>query len=970
MLGDYGSKYAKRDDDATRSSRRDLSPPRKTPSMTSRVRGDIERRIDVRDGRWSPDAPPYYSSPPRRISSKTRPGHDDYESRSYRRRSEHSPSPSHKASRTSRAYSDIQLSSTRWSGARRTDSPTGGSSPRWQSASKSSRLYDGNKPRAYYTRSEDDSPDSPHDRPIHPPRTYSQTSRVRGDIEPSSDRRSGTRKMYSSLHSPSLLRSVYSEAYNMPGASTRKHSRREDGGSLDSSLDHSISPRRSGRADEDSRDDWWSGHRLDSAHERSIFLQRTPETYRVRGGLETATAQKIGERRTDRPVELGSPPKGKAFKATAAIGNYKSGANLRQPPESSSEPAPPKDTSKEVKTRAYSEPSAIRQSDVPKASSPLHRINISKMVSSKATSGHTKSEPEKEGRSGSFRPSSQSDHTDPPKRKPSSKASAPQGDTDPNAVRRTRDPKSTATEGTTLSTRKESASRGDTRTDVPLDFKPVSNVDKSSGKADAGASGRRPGDTATTGNAAEPNKTAKDAPADADAAHRKYSYVPLEETEEIQIPKAPETPPSEEYIPPSQVGHAATKVDESLGPFSDDDDDDGDEYQEVDVDDSRFGWFRLWVLCSVAALVLLLPFALTIMSYDAVAWIQKSGARVTGGLLRNLSYFPLLHCTDIIVYSLHYISTTKDVEPKRRIFVGGDQVLPFASAAYHSYRKVNVYATLGGSRADSPALAMASSDAAAVAAKLRDIVSTNKYTGVNFDWDRPNDECDSERNGLLLLLKEFSDVGDRVLVTIAPDADIVKKHYPLLTVPLPQVEYVIVATHRLRAEGVVSCSGGQIEAALAYWAIRKLLEPVFTEKVIYSTAFGGDVYFSKTTRLLSYGTPLSPFHGLTQGIPKISYTDICKLTPVNVTDDCSLYLLERNDSGYKGPVNMNGLIRVSALVLVAAAMGALKRERKSARARILTASSHRQAGSSAAVAIAAALEIEDRAFSADMQALA
>ncbi|XP_070395691.1 protein IWS1 homolog isoform X3 [Dermacentor albipictus] len=311
--------------------------------------------------------------------------------------------------------------------------------------------------------------------------------------------------------------------------------------------------------------------------------------------------------------------------------------------------------------------------------------------------------------------------------------------------------------------------------------------------------------TPTDGTTADKDaqKPAEGAARGRDIEHSMHGESEEEESEETPQPKFPESLPSEDYVPTSEAGQVAPQVVESLGPFSDDDDEEyegeGDYYE-----DSSIGWFRTWVLCSVAAIVLMVPFALTFMSYEAAG-------------------------------RLHGKSTP-----------------PFA------------------------------------------------VEGVNVDWDHPSDAHDETKGKNVHDLLAF--LGGRqvpMLVTVPPDADIVKRYFNSLRSASSGIQYVIVATHRLRAVGFVSCAGGQKGAARAYWTVRNVLGPKFYKKLIYSVALGGDVFASTKLGIEAPAQPLSCFYGDEIGIPKVRFADVCLMTEVNKTDECALYTTEASSAGYK-----------------------------------------------------------------------
>ncbi|KAH7937433.1 hypothetical protein HPB49_012205 [Dermacentor silvarum] len=520
---------------------------------------------------------------------------------------------------------------------------------------------------------------------------------------------------------------------------------------------------------------------------------------RVRGDMDSSAAQRSGSRRTDSPTYK-SPSRRSASMASRVHDDFESRSYRRSvdyssgsPPNSPSRPR--RTPSRTSRVRGYMESNAAEWSGARKSDTPTDGKRPPRRNTSSASRDDLESRTH--GWSGDQSKRSTPDCPSPPQRK-SSKTSRVRGYVESS----------------------NALSRSARRTDSPTDHRSPPRwsasrtstvIDEYEPRTYPGSQVHMPGcpyahtshpqktkttpklaDKEATGDAVARTKAAEDAAAC--EPQRPHGVASLEESEEEQIPKPPESPLSEEYVPPSQGGQAAAVVVESLGPFSDDEDDEP-QYEVEEEDDSSFGWFRMWVLCSVAAIVLLIPFSLTLMSYGATSQIHS----------------------------------------------------------------------------------------------------------------------DYEGNGLLPLLKQFNKHGDRVLITVPPNANIVKNYYPLFSDPLPQIEYVIVATHRLQHEGLVSCTGGQTETALAYWAIYKLLEPAFNNRVIYSTALGGHVYFSSWLQLWKPGVQLSRFYNRAQGIPKLSYPDVCGKAPTRETDECALYVLGSNSSGFKIQELCNESIRIHEL---------------------------------------------------------
>ncbi|KAL1430321.1 hypothetical protein MTO96_015030 [Rhipicephalus appendiculatus] len=237
--------------------------------------------------------------------------------------------------------------------------------------------------------------------------------------------------------------------------------------------------------------------------------------------------------------------------------------------------------------------------------------------------------------------------------------------------------------------------------------------------------------------------------------------------------------------------------------------------------------------------------------------------------LKSYKDFPFEYCTDIIVYSFYIRKADLSISPKRRTSIGGRPTLPFSRQSLTPGTASNVYITIGGSRADSPAISNASTDTKSVIKSLTATLRSHNYAGLNIDWDHPGDDCDKGRAQIMLdLVRSSAASGHRVLITLPPDAGIVELHYSAFLRALRQVEYLIIATHRLRPRGLVSCTGDQHIAASAFLDVRKLLAPTNFKNLAYSISLGGDIYFSKFQEFWTPSFQLSRFYDNPQGVPK------------------------------------------------------------------------------------------------------
>ncbi|KAK8768487.1 hypothetical protein V5799_015048 [Amblyomma americanum] len=94
--------------------------------------------------------------------------------------------------------------------------------------------------------------------------------------------------------------------------------------------------------------------------------------------------------------------------------------------------------------------------------------------------------------------------------------------------------------------------------------------------------------------------------------------------------------------------------------------------------------------------------------------------------------------------------------------------------------------------------------------------------GINLDWNRPGDTCVGHGNSLQRsqsLIDFLSSVKQyKIMFTVPPLPEFIEAYN--LSIVLPKLQYVVVATHKLRRPGVVACTGERALAAVAFRKIR------------------------------------------------------------------------------------------------------------------------------------------------------
>ncbi|XP_077496686.1 uncharacterized protein LOC144107520 [Amblyomma americanum] len=414
-------------------------------------------------------------------------------------------------------------------------------------------------------------------------------------------------------------------------------------------------------------------------------------------------------------------------------------------------------------------------------------------------------------------------------------------------------------------------------------------------------------------------------------------------------------------------GGAGGAGDADLGPFPGDED-----YFGQYVDQGVSCWLRVWVMCSVTIIVLMIPLSFTLLSYRAASRLRRNPTRATrppplptqtepdivididnlvlyddaAGRPDNCSFSPNYRnvsaidrfnvsssskaetlnlrrvfcvldtlnltttfpysgpynfCTDIIVYSMYYDRTYK-LRMKRRSGNTLGSGLPYNNfSTTHRGLTANLYATLGGSRADSADLATRPRSLTTLADDMRTMLRDHGYTGFNLDWDRPSNSCGTFDAGRYFTFLQLFDTTEHVLVTLPPDAKIIQRDYPLFEHrTIPAVKFIIVATHRLRPSGIVYCTGARIHAAAVFADIRKLLEPTYKDQLAYSIALGADLYLSKHKKLGAPAVPVSRFYDPMQGKMKLGYDAVCTVPAAVATSECILAATgEGSSDGYE-----------------------------------------------------------------------
>ncbi|XP_075553552.1 uncharacterized protein LOC142586184 [Dermacentor variabilis] len=600
-----------------------VSPPRRISPRNSKIRSD-ESQSDRRSGALRPRTPRDRSSLPHKMPSKVSQMSDDFESmysRSDLDLIHGSPRypvrPSGMSSKTSRARDDYESRTSQRGRARSLDSPPHHSSPPRKGASGAPRVRDGYELRSE-RRSGAHRHDSPPDRSSPPRMTSYRSSTERDDHESRISQRSSTRRYDSALGRSSPPRRTSRTLRERDDYKSRSE-RRSRGRRPDSPRDL-YSSRRSASDESRVRDEYESRFRRRSGSRRygsapihssplkgaswtpdstrDLYSPRRSASDESRVRDESRSHHRSGSRRYGSPPVHSSPQKGASW--TSWFRNKYFSRTSRQS-EDHSPRIPPVYSS----SRRASPKTSRKSSDFESSTTRWSGARRSERGSPPRTSASKESgrrddfEPRSRQRSGSIGPANRSSA---PSKKPS-----------PSNVCKASTSRGQEKEG--KAGHEKPAPKADTA------VKPSASATKQKAGLICCGCGHvlvlpKPTDDTTADKDAQKPKPAEGPARGDDIERSMHGESEEEESEETPQAKSPESPPSEEYVPTSEAGQVAPQVVESLGPFSDDDD---EEYQGEGeyYADSSIGWFRTWVLCSVAAIVLMVPFALTFMSYQA-----------------------------------------------------------------------------------------------------------------------------------------------------------------------------------------------------------------------------------------------------------------------------------------------------------------------------------------------------------------
>ncbi|KAH6940637.1 hypothetical protein HPB50_003602 [Hyalomma asiaticum] len=226
------------------------------------------------------------------------------------------------------------------------------------------------------------------------------------------------------------------------------------------------------------------------------------------------------------------------------------------------------------------------------------------------------------------------------------------------------------------------------------------------------------------------------------------------------------------------------------------------------------------------------------------------------------------------------------------------EALSTIASSKHRGTAIPVYLTLGGSWEDSHGIYQAVSNATVgktVADFLED--NANFYAGINIDWIRPGDAC--SQGGVRDLpvtfpyfVRLFKNRSLRVMLTVPPLPHLLGPYQ--LPLVLPELDYVVVSTHKLRLPGEVACAGERRLATAAFLRIRDLYasssaDSATASKFVYSLSIAPDIYNIAATTKAVFPAPMknvaASFQGLQLWKGKTAYPLVCDLKVNDVSSD-------------------------------------------------------------------------------------
>ncbi|KAK8769134.1 hypothetical protein V5799_014400, partial [Amblyomma americanum] len=244
-------------------------------------------------------------------------------------------------------------------------------------------------------------------------------------------------------------------------------------------------------------------------------------------------------------------------------------------------------------------------------------------------------------------------------------------------------------------------------------------------------------------------------------------------------------------------------------------------------------WFNVWLGIGVFGMVVVLPLGLVLLPDEGHIYPRgptgnKSEERTEGTPRKPRAPLIPLYCTALVYYAATFVKGGT-VELKLGAPWGTRALtdLHDASKAKHRNQTIDVYLTIGGSREDSFGIGQVITHDEKwpyFSESIRTL--RTDFEGVNLDWNRPGDECsrhigdDKLSRGLrsfISFLKKGE--GLKVMLTVPPLLHLTEFYN--LSALLPDLDFVVVATHKLRRPGVVACTGERVLAAAAFLNIRE-----------------------------------------------------------------------------------------------------------------------------------------------------
>ncbi|XP_040359233.2 uncharacterized protein LOC121047767 [Ixodes scapularis] len=210
-------------------------------------------------------------------------------------------------------------------------------------------------------------------------------------------------------------------------------------------------------------------------------------------------------------------------------------------------------------------------------------------------------------------------------------------------------------------------------------------------------------------------------------------------------------------------------------------------------------------------------------------------------------YLPLSYCSTLLFSSLAVVDKAT-VKPKRSELHTGYlgelfQMRRISDSLKHRSKEVPVYITLGGDLADSANIskALSSQNSRNSFAYLIKYITGGFFKGLHLDWDHPGGRCGDPNDTANLQALVLNLNGTVELMLSVPPSPALVSLYNLSGI-IHRLKLVIVKTHTIRQDNLLSCTGDRADAHAAFMAIRASVPESYRNKLAYTIQVGVDKF--------------------------------------------------------------------------------------------------------------------------------